>query len=133
MRYALDTNIIIRYLRSDAKVTQNVDAALEQKLNICVPKMVDYEIRRGFGIMPAVKKENAYRILLERCPVAEMCELSWERALHVYKNLYKDGYTVGEIDILIAALCMEYDYTLVTNNTSDFININGLKLVDWCK
>ena len=135
MSYALDTNIIIRYLRNDAKTTQNVDMALEQRFNIYVPKMVDYEIRRGFAVMeiPAVKKERAYRILLERCPVAEMCELSWERAAQVYKDLYRSGYTVGEMDMLIAAFCLEYDHTLVTNNTSDFVNINGLKLVDWCK
>ena len=132
---ALDANIVIRYLRNDAITTRNVDIALERNHNLCVPKMVDYELRRGFNVMaiPAVKKESAYKILLERCPVAKMCEPSWERALHVYKNLYQDDYTVGEMDILIAAFCLEYKYVLVTNNTSDFINVKGLMLEDWSK
>ena len=101
MNYALDTNIIIRYLRNDAITTQNVDIALERKLKLYIPKMVDYELRRGFNVMavPAVKKERAYKILQERCPVAKMCESSWERALQVYKNLYQNGYTVGEMEI----------------------------------
>ena len=133
MTFALDTNIIIRYLRNDTIVAHNVDFALKNRFQMYVPKTVDYEIRRGFSIMtiPSTKKETAYKILTERCPVVTMCELSWERALYVYKHLYHKGYTVGEIDMLIAAFCLEYSCTLVTNNTSDFENIEGLKLVDW--
>jgi len=49
----------------------------------------------------------------------------------VYKELYHKGFTVGELDILIAAFCLIHDLTLVTNNTKDFENINGLIIVDW--
>lgn len=34
-------------------------------------------------------------------------------------------------DILIAAYCIVNDYTLVTDNTSDFERIEGLKFVNW--
>ena len=40
---------------------------------------------------------------------------------------------VGDADILIAAFCLENDYTLVTNNTKDFVNIKGLLINDWTK
>jgi len=37
------------------------------------------------------------------------------------------------LDILIGAFCIKNGYTLVTNNTDDFKNMNGIKLVDWTK
>ena len=131
MFYALDTNIIIHYLRNDANVHHNFKNAVVQGCGFVVPKVVDYEMRRGFRIASAPKKEIAYKILTERCAVAEMDAGSWERAIQVYTDLYKKRLTVGEIDILIASFCLESDCTLVTNNTMDFKNIDGLKLVDW--
>jgi tRNA(fMet)-specific endonuclease VapC len=131
MVYALDTNIIIHYLRNDANVHHNFKNAVMQGNGFVVPKMVDYELRRGFHIVSAPKKEAAYKIFTEHCSVSEMDTGSWERAIQVYMDLYKKRRTVGEIDILIAAFCLENECTLVTNNTADFENIDGLRLVDW--
>ena len=33
--------------------------------------------------------------------------------------------------MLIAAQCLQHNFTLVTNNTKDFINIPGISLADW--
>lgn len=41
------------------------------------------------------------------------------------------GITTGEIDLLLAATALVHDLTLVTHNTSDFVNVPGLRLVDW--
>jgi len=129
--YALDTNIIIKYLRGDVNVWKNFDNAVVQGDEMVIPKMVDYEMCRGFNISSAPKKEAAYNFLTMQCNVIEMDATSWNRAINVYGDLYRKGYTVGEIDILISALCLENGYTLVSNNTSDFKNIDGLALTDW--
>ena len=133
MNYALDTNIIIRYLRGEATVGQNLDDALVQKFKLYVPRVVDYEIRRGFDVMPvpSLRKESAYKLLVQRCTVSIMDEVSWERAIKIYSEQRKKGFTVGELDILIGALCLVHGYVLVTNNTKHFQNISGLNLVDW--
>ena len=39
--------------------------------------------------------------------------------------------TVGDDDIFIAAFCIANSYTLITRNTKDFANIQGLKLLNW--
>jgi len=131
MKYALDSNIIIRYLRGDINVVQNIDNALDNKNSLRIPKMVDYEIRRGFSIKPTPKKERGYRILIENCPVSHMDNASWELAIQIYTNLFKKGFTVGEMDILIASFCLVHNCTLVTHNIKDFINIDKLKIVNW--
>lgn len=65
MNYALDTNTIIHYLRKEPNVLQNFDNAALQGSSFLIPKVVDYEIRRGFSIISAPKKEAAYQILTE--------------------------------------------------------------------
>jgi len=98
---------------------------------LVIPKIVDIELRRGLRINPSARKEISYNILTEDCPVNEMCDGSWEQAIQIYADLYHKRFTVGEMDMLIAAFCIEHDYALVTNNTSDFVNVDGLVLEDW--
>jgi len=102
--------------------------------DLVIPKIVDYEIRRGFRIVTASKKEAVYKLLTGPdgwCRVAVLGSGSWERAEHVYAELYRKGLTVGDLDILIAAFCLENNYTFVTSNTKHFKDIDRLLLADW--
>ena len=131
MIYALDTNTIIHFSSNNENVLRNFSEAVRHNCRIIVPKIVDYEITRGFRILPKPKKESIYRTLMENCIIAEMDASAWEQAIQIYANLYCKRFTVGEMDILIAAICLAHDFTLVTNNTNDFKNIDGLKIFDW--
>jgi tRNA(fMet)-specific endonuclease VapC len=133
MKYALDTNIIIRYLKNETTSVNNIDNALAGNHKLYIPKMVDYEVRRGFKLMqrPSHRKEQVYELLTQRCPIIEITAVIWELAIDVYKDLYRKGFTVGELDILIAAFCLAHDYAIVTNNTKDYENIDGLAILDW--
>ena len=124
---------IFRYLKNESPSVQSIDDALARKHKFYIPKMVDYEVRRGFKLMrqPSHRKELVYKLLTQRCPVIEMNVIVWERAIDVYKELYRKGFTVGELDILIAAFCLVHDLILVTNNIKDFENIGGLIIADW--
>jgi len=61
----------------------------------------------------------------------DMGEGIWDIAKDIYVDLYRKGFTIGEIDILIASYCLQHNYTLITANTKDFINIQGLRLINW--
>ena len=134
MVYALDTNVIIHYLRKAPNVYRNFNDAVMRGDDLVIPKVVNYEIMRGFRIANAPKKEATYNTLTEAegcCDVAEMDAFSWARAEQVYADLYRKGMTVGEMDILIAAFCLENDCTLITNNVRHFEVIDGLQIEDW--
>jgi tRNA(fMet)-specific endonuclease VapC len=135
MKYALDTNVIFRYLKNESQTVHNIDIALFNNHSLCIPKIVDYEVRRGFKLMqqPSFRKEQVYNLLTQRCPVIEIDTIIWERAINIYNELYRKGFTVGELDILIAAFCLDRELLLVTNNTKDFVNIDGVMTVDWTK
>jgi predicted nucleic acid-binding protein len=136
MDYVLDANIIIHYLRDNPIVIKNLETAVDNNDFIVIPYLVDYEIRRGYEVRPAPNKEAHYDVLSKRtdfCTVVSMGDRFWATAAKVYAELYKKRLTVGENDIQIAAFCLHNGYTLVTNNTDDFKNVTGLKLVDWTK
>ena len=133
MVYALDTNIIIHYLRKEPKVRRNFNLAVDNNGNFIIPSIVNYELMRGFRIHPAPGKEAAYRILINEgyCDIVEMNSSSLKRAVDVYEDLYRKRLTVDEMDILIAACCLENNCVLVTNNVRDFKNVNGLLIENW--
>ena len=75
MVYVLDTNTIIHYLRDNQTVINHLETAVENGHNIVIPHVVDYEIRRGYEVKPAPRKEAHYDILskhMDFCTVASM-------------------------------------------------------------
>ena len=46
-------------------------------------------------------------------------------------DLEKIGKPIGPNDLLIAAIAMANDVTLVTHNTGEFGRVTGLKIEDW--
>jgi len=136
MIYVLDTNVIIRYLSKDEHVKKHFRQAAFGGWRLLIPRAVDYEILRGLALSKATRKSLVYaditsHLPMGQCEVVDMGEEVWKYAKRIYVELYQKGFTVGEIDILIGAYCLQHNYTLVTNNTKDFENINGLIIVDW--
>ena len=131
MIYALDTNTVIHLLRDTLAVVTQYDESLTQGMPIIIPPYVDFEIRRGLRYANATAKERIYQRLCVSCEIGEMRREIWVRAANLYVDLRRSGFTVGDADILIAAYCLENGCILVTSNTKDFINMNGLRLVDW--
>jgi len=131
MVYALDTNIIIHLLYGNQTVRTQRDKAWGSGGKVVIPPIVHFEILRGFLYTPAPGKEMSYRLICGECPIDPVTVSIWERAAFIYAQARKKGFTVHDADLLIAAYCLEGGYTLVTNNTADFVNIDGLQLVDW--
>ena len=134
MVYVLDTNMIIHYLRKTPSVYQNFIDAVKRGDSLIIPQIVNYEIKRGFRIQSAPQKEETYKVLTEPkgyCEILKMDAYSWVHAEQIYEELYKKRLTIGELDILIAAFCLENNYTLVTDNIKHFKNIDGLSFANW--
>jgi tRNA(fMet)-specific endonuclease VapC len=46
-------------------------------------------------------------------------------------QLLQQGISVNRVDLMIAAVALAYNFTLVTHNTADYNRIPGLRLDDW--
>ena len=134
MSYVLDANVIIHYLKNEYNVTKNFELAILSGVDLIIPRAVDYEICRGLELLSAVKKAAIYKNMVYpngHCKILDMGERVWDVAKRIYVELYRKGFTVGEIDILIGAFCLQHNFTLITSNAKDFVNIDGLKMQNW--
>jgi tRNA(fMet)-specific endonuclease VapC len=119
------------------KGIQSVIHAYEQASDeghiFVIPAVVFYEIRRGLLAVGANRRLREFEELCLSFDVEEMSLAVWEKAAQIHAELKTRGTPLGrdDGDIFIAAHCLTNNYTLVTNNKSDFERINGLRFIDW--
>jgi len=131
MNYAFDTNTIIHLMRGTKSVELKVDEARKSESRFIIPYTVHYEIMRGLEIKKTPKYDKAYEIICSNSSVESITNEVWDKAAAIYAELYIKRFTVTDADILIAAFCIVNGYTLVTDNTKDFLNIDDLAYVNW--
>jgi len=131
LRYALDTNVVILLLREEPRICEKFDTAVERGDEFAIPPLVHYEMRRGFLCKSAPRRERMYDRLIKQYPVADLSADSLELGAVIYADLYHAKRTVDDVDLLIAAYCIDGGYTLITRNVRHFEVIEGLQLEDW--
>lgn len=131
MRYLLDTNTCIRYLTGRSQAVfehlNTVDPA-----DICVCSIVKLELRYG-----ALRSNNVERTLAEQERfLGHFVSLPFDDEAHLHAaqiraNLAQLGTPIDPYDLLIAAIALANDLTLVTHNTREFHRVAGLQFEDW--
>ena len=66
-----------------------------------------------------------------RYNIGRFTDTTWEIAARLYSDLRKEGWIIGDADILIGSFCIENGYTLVTPNTKHFRHMTALSYADW--
>ena len=133
MDYLMDTNVIIGYLHKNQKIQSNMGQAYYGGNKLLLSDIIAYEMSRGFIISPNSQKEAVYSFFLKNCQMVLTNPTILKRAAEIYADLHKKRLLIGELDIIIAAQCLEHGCTLVTNNIKHFSRVDGLPLADWTK
>jgi tRNA(fMet)-specific endonuclease VapC len=133
LKYLLDTNICIHFLKNDIKVVEKIkEVGLE---NCYLSEMTILEFSYGVANSdPTKKNENKDRfkkfeenfidrILLIR-PTFETFSLQKVR-------LRKLGTPIGDFDLLIGCTALANNFTLVSRNVKEMNRIEGIKLENW--
>jgi tRNA(fMet)-specific endonuclease VapC len=131
VKYLLDTNICIRYLnRRIPSVIARFHATPEEEIVVC--SVVRAELLSG-----ALKSQDVARTLVrQRAFIERFISLPFDDSAaefyaHIRANLERGGTPIGSNDMLIAAIAMANELTVVTHNTREFGRIAGLKIDDW--
>lgn len=131
MSYLLDTNVCIRYLNGQS---DTIKTRLEQidPSEVALCSIVKAELR--FGATKS-KPSTSNFARLERF-FAAFCSYPFDdAAAEVYGQIRSDlegrGTPIGSNDLLIAAIAMSRDLTLVTGNAREFRRVDGLRWQDW--
>jgi tRNA(fMet)-specific endonuclease VapC len=129
MIYLLDTNICSAHMRRPRGLAHRF---FQHAGQLAIPTIVLGELYAG-----AYRHSQSARILaLIADLLREVHALDYDSACaeqfgKVRGVLLPWGITVATADLMIAAVALVHDLTLVTHNTSDFQAIPGLRLEDW--
>jgi tRNA(fMet)-specific endonuclease VapC len=129
--YLRDTNIVTAQLKRHLGVMQRIrDAELAGhpvRLNA-----VSYdETKRGLLAIGAHRQLAACEHLWRVLGIVMIDQAGLDRAAELYAELRARGQLIEDADLLIAAMALVHEMTLVTHNTAHFVRIMGLQVEDW--
>jgi tRNA(fMet)-specific endonuclease VapC len=131
MTYLLDTCVVSDFARGTRPVLSRL-VAIEPSA-IAVSSITVLEVEYGLALRPAVARR--LRSVMDAL-FSSVTILSFERAdamqaAAVGADLKRKGLLVGAYDLLIGAIALRRGLTLVTSNTAEFADVEGLALEDW--
>jgi tRNA(fMet)-specific endonuclease VapC len=127
----LDTNIISYYFNANIKIKEKILETIDVDGIICTTVINVYEIIKGFRWKNNEKKEKQFKEFLEDLTIFTIDNDVIDLAANIYSYLRKNGKTVGDADILIAAIVIKNNGTLVSNNIKHYEEIKQLNLINW--
>jgi predicted nucleic acid-binding protein len=129
--YVLDTNIISFYLKGNEVVAKNLTRALANGNSVLVAPIAYYEIKRGLLAVGSQKRLKAFESFCKLFGVGLLDNNVLDVAADIYAEQKRIGRMMEDADILIAAFCKCWAYSLVTNNIKHFSSVSDLILFDW--
>ncbi|MDD2500992.1 MAG: type II toxin-antitoxin system VapC family toxin [Geobacter sp.] len=130
MKYLLDTNICVYWLKGNRQIEQQVLAAGIDA--VALPFITVSELYYGAYKSQRIEVNlQLVRNLTEQLTVLESDEAISELFGDLKAGLEKSGMIIDDADLYIAACAKVHGLTLVTNNIKHFKRIKGLKLENW--
>ena len=134
MTHLLDTNSVIDHLRREpaSNVTTRLMAAPPGSVALCSVVLAELY----YGAMHSGPAHQAANLALIAKLRTQFVSLPFDdRAAEEYgkvrAHLAALGTPIGPNDLMIAAIALANQLTLVTHNTTEFRRVPGLPLEDW--
>ena len=133
MKYMLDTNECIDYMRGTSKGLKDRLLASD-KDDLCISSITLSVLLYGVNKSSDPQRNRfALYMMLLKIKVLDYDTNASEHYGLIRSDLSKKGLVIGSLDMLIAAHAKSLGLTFVTHNTSEFSRISGLTLEDWYK
>ncbi len=131
MRYILDTNICIYYMKGLYDLDRKIDLIGNE--NCYISEITLAELK--YGVANSKTKDKNKIVLnnfiegVKIIPIYNSLDLYAEEKT----RLRKDGKIVDDFDLLIGVTSVSNKMILVTNNIKHFERINNIKIENWTK
>jgi len=102
-------------------------AVLRRGEQICTTRINIAELRVGVERgSDRVREQQKFEQAVSLCVVLELDEAAGDRFGVIQAHLYQLGRPIGDMDALIAAICLTHGQSLITRNPKHFVDIPGL-------
>jgi predicted nucleic acid-binding protein len=127
----LDTDVLSFFLAGVETVYKRLKQTLESGNRIGLTIITIYEVLKGLRYRNNLKKYQNFTKLLDYVQVNHLTNTAVELAANTYGELRRKGITISDADIFIAAIVLENNGILVTNNEKHFQHVEGLHYEIW--
>lgn len=130
MKYILDTDTLIYFLKGHNKVVEKIAAISLDEIAITIINHAELL----FGAFNSIKKkENLEKIeqFLQNITILPFCEQASYLFAEYKASLKKQGAIIADLDLMIASIVMQSNSILVTNNVRHFERIKKLTIENW--
>ena len=129
MIYLLDTDTCSGHMRRPAKLAHRF---IQYAGQLAIPTVVLGELYTGAYHHPQPARLLVLiNDLLQEVTVLDFDSAAAEQFGRTRGALLQQGIQIATADLMIAAVAMVHNMTLVTHNTADYQDISGLRLEDW--
>ena len=128
--YCLDSNVVSDILRNDAKVMPRLKEVLSNGDKLFIPSIVYYEVVRGLKAAGKTRMLKDFQDFYNTVRHLDLDMIAVDKAVEIYIQL-RNGQTIEDNDIYIAAIAMVNGCALVTANVNHFSRVEGLNFVNW--
>lgn len=125
--YLFDTDVLINLLRGEGSTTELM-SGLSGSVP-CTTSITYYELIKGCCKFHQPTRElHLVSGLMREFEMLNFDGVAAGIAGQIFADLEKKGQMINEADILIAAICITYRATLVTENKKDFRKVRELRV-----
>jgi tRNA(fMet)-specific endonuclease VapC len=129
MSHLLDTNICAAHFRRPGGLAHRF---IQYGGGLFVPTIVLAELYAGaYQVRDPAPLLQKITDLLSDVQVLDFDHPCAEEFGKVQGSLLQQGISIPTADLIVAAVALVHDLTLVTNNVADFRRIPGLRLANW--
>ena len=130
MRYVVDTNIWVAFLRKNPKVRTHLRERLAQGHEICVIPIVYFELLRGLEKRRDIETIRSIKQYWSTLSWHECTKHIWDEAVRLWVMAIRQNNKREDADILIAASAIQLSATVVSRNVRHF-SIFQLSIENW--
>lgn len=132
MKYCLDTDTAIDFLKSREPVSSRIN---EKKIDdLCISAITKAELLYGAYNSRIPKKElvliNNFFDMIEVKPLQDRDLLIFAKEK---ARLTRRGRLIADLDLMVASICLNHNFILITGNIKHFNRVKGLICEDWRK
>lgn len=127
----IDTDIISMFLRGHEIVESKVSEYISAHDNLNISILTYYEIISGLRYKNSQNMMKTFLDFSKTISIIPLSKESCNKSAEIYAELRKKGEIIDDIDILIAGICVEHNFILVTNNTKHFSRIKQIEVSNW--
>ena len=130
MKYLLDTNILSYLLKGKGSNIIKKLSSIDRN-DIFVPSIAYSELLFGAEKIGNPKLTEAIKSLVSPFKIVPFTHKEASVYATIRNDLERKGTPIGAMDLLIAAIAVAGNYTLVSHNCDEFKRVDSLLLEDW--